>query len=495
MKITIRNKLLLYFSALILVTLLAQLIFNLFFADSIYIFYKKEVMEQAFYSIADSFDGEEETIAEILYEIESQENIQIVISNETEYLYVTTPKSYTDASFKEDMITTFLRPDSDLNYSSQPQANKVVLPSSINEVLDLAGEFTYNDEKIYVSMSLAVESIEQSASFFTNSNLVIAIVIFIFGALFSVKLSKSITKPLEEIEQVSKNLADFKFTEYAIEENSTKEFESLAKSINLMSRELQIKIDELNTANNQLHEDVNKQMRMEQIRKEFVANVSHEMKTPLAILQFYCENLKSDIKGIDKEYYYDTIIEETKRMDEMVKSMLDISKLENGLEKMKFEIIDFSAITKHTIDKLQPLFSIYQVDIDIENDLILKGDSRFLEQAIKNYITNAIAHTQENNLIQISLCKKTASYQNRETEMAYLSVYNEGKQIDPSELNRIWESFYKSDKSRVRVNNTNVGLGLYIVKCIMDNHEGNCYVENKNNGVVFSFEIPIYKEQ
>lgn len=494
MKITIKNKLLLSFTALILLSLITQLIFNLFFADTLYTMYKKHYMENSFYAIQDTYDGNKDTLIELASDMEDMHNIQLLIESDDEILYGTFIAAYEDEFENEDLEDEVessmdtprrqgLLPNEPNTSANLPNGNEMFNGGNAEDMLELSGTFEYEGETIFVNMKLPSASLHNSASFFTNSNAIISIFIFILGVIIASRVAKSITKPIEKVEKISSNLANLEFHEYASEDNATREVDSLARSINSMSKELKYRIDELNKVNEKLQQDVEHQMQLEQMRREFVANVSHEMKTPLAILQFYCENLKSDIAGIDKAYYYDTIIEETNRMDEMVKSMLDISSLENGLSKMNVEELDFSQVAEHTVAKLQPLLLKFKVEIQIEPDLIVNGDSRYLEQAIKNYVTNAVSHTVEEGMIQVVLTL--------EGGLAKFSVYNEGSAIDEAHIERIWESFYKSDKARVREANTNVGLGLYIVKCIIDNHQGRYGVSNVRNGVEFYFEVPI----
>lgn len=492
MKISIKNKLLMCFTALILVSIIAQNTFNLFFADSLYATYKKQYMEQTFYEIKSAYDGNIDSLVTVIENIEDVHNIQIEISSQEEILY-TTYMEQTSITLSDmnnwknnDSISDEGNEDTSLEeyklYEGTPQA-EIMQRGNNEEILSLTGSFGFEEEIIYVNMMLPIASLENSVNFFTNINAIIGVIIFLVGMLIASTVSKSITKPIEKIEKITYKLSNLEFDEYIIENNTTKEIESLACSINRMSKELSGKIEDLNLANEKLHQDVENQMRLEQMRKEFVANVSHEMKTPLAILQFYCENLKSDISGIDKEYYYDTIIEETKRMDEMVKSMLDISSLEHGLAQIHLEEMDLGKTLKRTVMKLQPLLVKFEIIMNIEHEFIIWGDYRYLEQAIKNYITNAASHTSEGSCIRISLVK--------EDTFAKVCVYNEGEQIQEEQKERIWESFYKSDQARVRMANTNVGLGLYIVKSIIENHNGTYGVSNIENGVEFSFSIPI----
>ncbi len=503
MKITIKNKLLLSFVALILVSLSIQLIFSYFFADKLYTVYKKQYMETGFYEIKEAYDGSIESIEELISDMEETHSIQLIIGNDDTVMYATYmgTMEFSDIGFDEEVERerengeerNGERPTDMMSMANQagieqegyvaaPKANQTMMPENSEEILSLAGNFDYDGVTIYVNMTLPVASLQNSASFFTNANAVIAFFVLIFAIFVASRFAKSITKPIMKVEKISSNLANLIFDEYVSEDNATREVDSLARSINQMSKELKSKIDDLNLANEKLQQDVEYQMQIEQMRREFIANVSHEMKTPLAILQFYCENLKSDIEGIDKTYYYDTIIEETNRMNDMVKSMLDISSLENGLSKMHMEEIDFSKVVEHTVTKLEPLLAKFKLVVEIEKNIMIQGDAQYLEQAIKNYITNAVSHTAEEKEIRVRLIK--------EESFAKITVYNEGESIKESHIERIWESFYKSDQARVREANTNVGLGLYIVKCIVENHSGFYGVQNRDNGVEFEFKIP-----
>ncbi len=503
MKLSIKSKLLMSFGILIGLVVFSQVIFNIFFANQWYRQYKMEYMESVFYEIKETYNGDIEYITEIATEMEEAQNIRVLIYCDDEVLYVSQ-----DDYFEEDRHPVeepnlgendfvFSETDSveeqEVGSSGRPnrieegglfaKAFPIRFGGQSEDDLNLSGEFEYEDSTILIIMSLPIASIESSVSFFTNSNIVIACLVLVFGMVITMIVAQSITKPIREIEKTSCKLANLEFGESASETSNIKEIASLGRSINLMSRELCAQMEELNLMNERLQQDVDYQKQMEQMRREFIANVSHEMKTPLAILQFYCANLKSDIEGLDKEYYYDTIIEETQRMDEMVKSLLDISFLENGLSKMDFEEIDFSEVAEHTVEKLEPLLKDYQLETEIEQGLKVSGDSKFLEQAMKNYITNAASHTDIGKKIRVSMKK--------DEETAMFSVYNEGSYIEDKQMERIWESFYKSDESRVRTINTNVGLGLYIVKSIMENHNGTYGVENKSYGVEFRFAVPL----
>lgn len=503
MKLSIRKKLLISFGILLFLVIVLQIIFNIFFANDLYKQYKMNYMEETFYTIQENFTDDKDVLAEIVSDFEDRESIRIVITSDTEILYIS------ESEFIDMDNVQFQRP-SDVRESQDgqsaesetleepqfedqsfsqiipeniiPQENIAPVPVQQDEMLNLDGEFIYGDSHIYVNMTLTLASIETSANFFTTVNVIISLLVLIIGIFIALRTSRKITEPIQKIEAISSNMANLCFEEYADANTSVKELDNLAQSINQMSNELKNRIEELNSANEKLKEDVDYQKQIEQMRREFIANVSHEMKTPLAILQFYCENLKSNIDGLDRDYYCDTIIEEITRMDEMVKSLLQISSIENGLANMEMEEIDLSELARRTGEKLIPLLDSDNVRMDVVDDIKVIGDKRYLEQAMKNFLTNAVSHTKSGGKIRIFLTEL-------ENNMVRFTVYNEGNPIEPENMSRIWESFYKSDKSRVRVSGSNVGLGLYIVKSIIEQHKGNYGVQNTTHGVEFYFEL------
>ncbi len=480
MKLTIKNKILFGFSGLILLSLVFQIVFYSFFANSLYKDYKEDLMLEAFYEIEKNFDGTYESISDTTSNIENNENVRIEISTANRVLYITEQKYFSNEyQFLPSLLITF----SDDEYLEKPAVFEFPENEEENSFTYLVGKIKYLEQDIFISMQVATQSIQSAADFFTNITIWISFFIAIIGAILSLRISKSITSPIEEIEKVSFDLANLNFSKFANEDIKILEIKSLASSINIMSKRLNENIINLNTANQKLQKESEYQKNLEKMRREFVANVSHEMKTPLAVLSMYSQNLKEDIPGIDKTFYYDTIIEEVSRIDKMVRDLLDMSNLENGLSKLNIEDFDFSKSTLYEIEKLKPILKDYNLITNIEDDICIKGDKNYLSQAMNNYITNAITHTENGGIIKISLIK--------EDNKAIFSVFNEGNNILDEDLQKIWQSFFKSDKSRTRKDNTNVGLGLYIVKTIIENHYGEYKAINKENGVEFIFSVPI----
>ncbi|MPN14713.1 Sensor histidine kinase ResE [bioreactor metagenome] len=167
--------------------------------------------------------------------------------------------------------------------------------------------------------------------------------------------------------------------------------------------------------------------------------------------------------------------------------LLDISSIENGLSKIQMEPIDFSSLVESIINKTEILFENYHLETAIKKNIQVSGNAEYLEQAIKNYISNALSHTDAGKTITIRL--------HSENNDAVFTVCNEGAHIQNDDLAHIWDSFYRSDKSRTRQEEVHAGLGLYIVKTVIEAHKGTYGAKNMENSVEFYFKIQIIKHE
>lgn len=481
-KLSVLSKMILVFVSLVSLIVILQLIFNLFLAKEIYKSYKEGEMEECFYEIKENYDGSIASITEVIASYEFTESLLVVVTNDTDVIYVSNDKRQ---ETKTPLSSADLGGVSPEEYMQVPLPNLQGAGEDMS-VLRLLGTFIFEEENLFVNITMPVASIESSVQIFTEFGLAISLFVLILGCIVFVIFSKQVTRPIKEIEKISSKFAKLDFTQKANENNSSLELASLAKSINTMSNRLEKNIAELNLANEQLMLDIDYQKQVEVMRREFVANVSHEMKTPLAMLQLYASNLQSNIEGIDRDYYCETIIEESERLSEMVSSMLDISAVESGLSKMQMKNISLSQLTSNLITKMGPLLESFQVSTEFTEDICVVGDSKYLEQAMKNYIMNAISHTKEEGEIKISLT--------RAENVATFEVFNEGDLINPKDMPALWDSFYRADKARSR-SGKNIGLGLYIVKTIIQNHGGKYKVANGEGGVSFAFQLLIINDE
>ena len=281
-------------------------------------------------------------------------------------------------------------------------------------------------------------------------------------------------------------MASLDFSARADEAVGVSELRDLAGSVNQMAGQLSGAIEELRRANSQLQEDVERQKRLEQMRREFVAAASHEMKTPLCLLQMYAENLKDNVSGIDKDYYCDTIIDEVERLSDLVGGMLELSAVENGLSAMEMAPLDLGALCGAVLDRMAPVLGRFRLVREIAPGCAVLGDAKALGMAAENFLSNAAAHTPEGGKIAVTV--------ERMEDTVRLTVQNQGPNVPPDRLERLWESFYKADAARVRTESVHAGLGLSIVKNVVTRHGGTCRAENTAEGMAFSFTLPAAEE-
>nr|WP_277991705.1 HAMP domain-containing sensor histidine kinase [Clostridium botulinum] len=264
------------------------------------------------------------------------------------------------------------------------------------------------------------------------------------------------------------------------------EIGELSQSLNDLSDNLRISMEELQRANEQLLDDILKEREIEKKRREFIATISHELKTPITILKGQIEGMLSNI-GIykDRDKYLKRNLEVLNDMEYMVKETLEISKLESQGFKPKKEQVSLSKIVEECIyntsfiSKRKNIF----IDKNIKEDLFVCGDSKLLKKVVNNIITNAINHSPENEKVYASLYE--------ERDEIILKIENTGIYIEENELKEIFKPFYRIEKSRNRKSGGS-GLGLYIVKMILDAHNGKYSISNSEKGVEFKLCLKKY---
>ncbi len=481
MKASIKTKIVLFIIALLLCVLICQIIFGVFLSRRTFVRKQKDQTESLFYQIKAGYADDNDTLYSITTQTQGLYNIQVEISDGTQRIYTTRniPPRQREESYK--------LPYDESLYSEAPKAHlssSAHAPEKGAPTIRLIGRFDYEGQARYVTLISPVEPIDASVTMFTQANAIIAFCVLFIGAIAAYFFAARLAKPVRDVEAVAKNVAELSFDKTADENISTSELYSLSVSVNSMAENLKRMIGELEDANRQLQKDVDYQKQLEKMRREFIANISHEMKTPLCMLMMYSENLKNNIAGIDREYYCDTIIEEASRLNDMVREMLELSSIENGLSQLHLVPLSLSELCQRLCEKASVLLAPNTVDVTIEPLLSVNGDMHYLEQAASNFIANAIAHTPLGGKIAISLSMDGKS-------SARFSVCNAGSAIPQSDLAHIWESFYQTDKARTQGEGMHVGLGLYIVKTVIDAHRGSCSVENRSDGVCFSFSLPL----
>ena len=227
-------------------------------------------------------------------------------------------------------------------------------------------------------------------------------------------------------------------------------------------------------------------------QREFIANISHELKTPLAVVSSQVEMLEYMGDKIDRDYYFSSIHEELDKMSTMVGELLDFSMLDNQLDKMQTGIVNLSEMMEYLLMKYDAVFQKNSIKLEkkIEPDCLTLGNQMYLERAVNNYLMNAFQHTTQGQKIRVCVMK--------EKKKVRIEVYNDGNLIETDQLDLIWNSFYTFSRKKQDKNSDselrNIGIGLFVVKKIIEKHKGSCGVNNLSEGVLFWMELPAYRK-
>lgn len=321
---------------------------------------------------------------------------------------------------------------------------------------------------------------------------------FVFGAvviivaLLSYVFIIMVSRPLLHINQVAEKIAHLDFSE-RLQIVSEDEIGSLSNSLNIMSDNLRLSLEELQLRNQKLKEDIDRERQIETMRKEFINGVSHELKTPLGIMKSYAEALQDGIGKQKQPYYASVILDEIDRMDVLVRDMLEISKLQSGSYELQFSLIDLSPMLHGIVNRLEALFEEKMLTCEIIEEPEVPevwADEAKIEMVINNLLSNAIRYGQVGGVIRIYLKAVGGD------KGCYLGVENDGEPIPEDKMGMIWEKFYRVESSRNK-DNGGSGLGLAIVKNILDLHFASYGVENlpQNQGVNFYFVLATLEGQ
>lgn len=349
----------------------------------------------------------------------------------------------------------------------------------------LRGKCSQDGKTYYIMITESTSLIDRSTHSVQQVLMLVLFLLLIFGALIAHYLAQGIGRPIANAVRIADKIAHQDFSEQMEEKTSYREFDELGGSINQMSRQIQDSIQELTAYNQMLECENERRIRLEKHRKQFVDNVSHELKTPLAIISSQAELIPMIKDEAKRQEYCDSVMEETRKMSQMIQSMLQIFAVEQGLEDIQMEQVDVSKEAEQVAETFEAAFKKkqFQVELELQNGCLINGNAENIRRAMSNFLMNAWRYAPEYSKIRIAVQKEKGD--------AVFTVYNEGTPITEAEQDKIWDSFYQGSISDQENQQEGTGLGLYIVKSIISQHDGSCSVENKEKGVEFAFRIPL----
>lgn len=332
-------------------------------------------------------------------------------------------------------------------------------------------------------MSIPLEPVNESANLANKFFFYVGIIGAILGGIIFWLVAGKITKPILRLNELSEKMVHLDFdAKYDGKEKN--EIGLLGENMNKLSHSLEQTISELKSANNELQRDIEKKEKTDEMRREFLSNVSHELKTPIALIRGYAEALQEGI-GEDPEsrdYYCEVIVDESVKMNQMVQKLLTLNQLEFGREVVQMERFDLTTLIHNLVEQGEILAQKEGIRLEMEEYPAhhVWADAFMTEEVFQNYFTNALHYCSGEKRIRIGMEKFEGRIR--------VSVYNTGDPIPEESLPYLWDKFYKVDKARTREYGGS-GVGLSIVKAIMESMNQKYGVKNVQGGVVFWFEL------
>lgn len=486
MKYSMKRQFVFIFILLITSTILLCLLANSTLLEKYYINNKKNVLIKSYASInAASSAGD---ITSELYDIELQKirdkyNINVLVLDSDSKMVKTTMIDQ-EFAIKHLLNNIFYGVNKeDVLVDNEGYMIQIVTDGRTQtEYIEMWGML---DNGYFFILRSALESIQESVSISNRFMAYVGFIAIIVSILLVIGLANRITKPIMELAGISERMKHLDFNAKYTGNDRT-EIAILGHNINEMSEALESTISELKTANNQLLKDIEKKDQIDEMRREFLSNVSHELKTPIALIQGYAEGLREGINDDEesREFYCDVIIDEAAKMNIMVKKLLTLNQLESGNEVVSMERFDITALIKNYIASSDILLKERDISVRMEDyeAIYVWGDEFKVEEVFMNYFTNAIHYAQDEKIIDVKLC--------RMGQQVRISVFNTGSPIPQDSIEHIWEKFYKVDKARTREYGGS-GIGLSIVKAIMESMNQKFGVVNYENGVEFWFMLDV----
>ena len=488
---SVRVKLFITLSLVILAIITFLILVNNFVFGQYYLYSKTKALESLYEVVNDYYNNEQTgDISSKLEKTAIQNNFDILIKDDQNVNVYTSNKDFFSTfsqmtemtnNFNSGLGETIAKDD---NYTIKKMRDTrngisfIVLSSKLD-----------NGYLLYAR--IPITSIQESVKISNNFLYLMAGLTILIAAVIVSYVTRKFTDPILELDKIAKKMANLDFSHKYRITGADDEINNLGKSINLMSEKLEKTIKQLRSTNIELERDIEEKSKIDEMRKSFISDVSHELKTPIALIQGYSEGLIENVNNDEesRKFYAEVILDETKKMDKLVKQLLELMKLEYGKREFNDKKFNIVEVEKEIIRKTQVIQEEKQVKVilDTPDEINVFADDFYIEQVIGNYMTNAIKHVEEVN------GEKYIKIQNEvdvDKNKVIIRVFNTGKNIEEEHINRIWNRFYKVDQSRNR-NDGGTGIGLSFVKAVMQNYKKGYGVVNKENGVEFYIELEL----
>ena len=486
---SVRVRLFITLCIVIMFLVVCLVIINSLVLENFYMYSKTKTIKEVYRKINQYY-----TTPSLEYNLESElkkiayrNNFDILIKTDTNLILFSTDKDFLDNLNRITDITKMQEnlAKTNLIYKDENMEIRKVADSTTNLNYILLTGNLVNDYSLYIRIPVA--PIEESVRISNEALVLIGLLTIVVSSFAASLISRKFTDPILQLNEITNQMAKLDFSKKYRITDSDDEINELGKNINTMSDKLETTIRQLRENNRELEKDIEEKSKIDEMRKQFISDVSHELKTPIALIQGYAEGLVENVNTDEesKKFYAEVILDESNKMDKLVKQLLELMKLEYGKREFNDKKFDLVELIREVIRKCDVMLEENQIEVIFERNkpIYVFADDFYIEQIVTNYFTNAIKHAKQvdgKKQIKITIEEKE--------EKARVFVLNTGDKIESENIDRIWGRFYKIDSSRNRSDGGS-GIGLSLVKAIQTNYQNEYGVENKENGVEFYFDI------
>ena len=488
---SVRVKLFMTLSLVILLIIIFLILVNNFVLGRFYLYSKRQTLKSVYRTVNDYYNNDKsENFEEKLEQIAIQNNFDILIrNNENVNIYTSNKDFYSTFGQMNEMTSRFNIGVGELIEQSDNFVIKKIKDSKNGITYILLSSTLDNGYLLYIR--IPISSIQESVKISNNFLYLMAGFAILIAAVIVSYVSRKFTDPILELNDIAKKMSNLDFSHKYRIKDVDDEINNLGRSINVMSDKLERTINQLRNSNIELEKYIEEKSKIDEMRKSFISDVSHELKTPIALIQGYSEGLLENVNTDEesRKFYAEVILDETNKMDKLVKQLLELMKLEYGKRQFNDKKFNIVEVEKEVVRKSKVMLEEKKVKIEfnLSEEINVFADDFYIEQVISNYITNAIKHVKEiDGKKVISIVNEV----NIEKNKVRVKIFNTGENIAEEHINRIWNRFYKVDESRNRTDG-GTGIGLSFVKAIMNNYGNRYGVTNKDDGVEFYFDLDL----
>lgn len=486
---SVKVKLFLMLSLIILLIILFLILVNNFVFGEFYLYSKTQSLKNVYEIINDYYNsGANIDIDSELEKIAIKNNFDILIRNDQNINVFTSNKDFFSTLGQMNEMTSsknsgqIIEQDEKYNIKKMKDLKTGISYELLSSQLD-------NGYLLYIRIPLT--SIEESVKISNNFLYLMAGFTILISAVIVSFVTRKFADPILELNSIAKKMANLDFSHKYRITDADDEINNLGKSINVMSDKLERTIKQLRRTNIELEKDIEEKSKIDEMRKSFISDVSHELKTPIALIQGYSEGLLENVNTDEesRRFYAEVILDETNKMDKLVKQLLELMTIEYGKREFNDKKFNVVELEQQVIIKSQVMLQEKDAKMELVSpeEINVIADDFYIEQVISNYVTNALKHVKEvNGENYIKIYNEV----NIEKNKVRIKVFNTGDNIKEEDMARIWNRFFKADESRNR-DDGGTGIGLSFVRAIMNNYKNEYGVVNKENGVEFYFDLDL----